>query len=219
MDKVSLREIFYKYAEERGGGLPLTPQEMCNAVVLWVQQYVSKDNPITVEQLNNLIEGSETVVVDISESNDKLEIHLDSEIVAKLDRAILTPLQRPSELVLPVVTETGDVVYEPARSFGGGELYSNIISGRAGEYSIDISFFTKISYGSVGGFLQNVTQYNNTPCGGYLLNNPTSERFTIYNISRAPTGEIRFYHNGGFEDVNVEKLLLGSLTLTTNNAL
>ena len=35
----TLKGIMIKYANERGGGLPLTPEEICNCVVLWAQQY------------------------------------------------------------------------------------------------------------------------------------------------------------------------------------
>ena len=36
----TLKEIIYKYAQLRGGGLPLTAEEMSDCVVQWVQQYV-----------------------------------------------------------------------------------------------------------------------------------------------------------------------------------
>lgn len=36
----NIKEICVEYARKYGGGLPLTPEQMCNAVVLWVQEYV-----------------------------------------------------------------------------------------------------------------------------------------------------------------------------------
>lgn len=48
---INLKEILYDYAYTKGGGLPLTPQEMCNAVVQWVQKY-RVDEKIGVELTN-----------------------------------------------------------------------------------------------------------------------------------------------------------------------
>ena len=48
---ISLKEILYDYAYTKGGGLPLTPQEMCNAVVQWVQKYL-KDEKYVKELAN-----------------------------------------------------------------------------------------------------------------------------------------------------------------------
>lgn len=166
----TLREIIIEYANTRGGGLPVTPEEMCNALVLWVQQQFSDENirklfpylsgsaPIKVEydsstqdyiirfnytesdsvllattdsgltavvkeqwikdnffnaiDLSELFEGSDTVVVDINETNDKIEIHLDAEIVNKLQRAILTPTVNPQKDSVPIVTPNGSVNYK-----------------------------------------------------------------------------------------------------------
>ena len=224
MDKVSLREIFYKYAEERGGGLPLTAQEMCNAVVLWVQEYVKQhqvganfDNlfgelPITIERnesentatikldvvgLLDLFEGSETIVVDLNETNDKIEIHLDSETVAKLDRAILTPLQRPTELVLPMVTPTGAVVYEPARSFSN-EFHYYTITGSLYERGINVGIFNLLftsnrNFDGVPPFMASITPYYNYPAVGYCQrygDTGTDEFMSIYGVTKNSGGEM-----------------------------
>ena len=148
MAKKTLREISYEYAQNRGGGLPLTAEELCNCVVLWVQQFIEEqfepttelvaalknnvfDSIFTNEPLEkvvvgdkiiisleavallDLFTGSDTVVVDLDESGAKIEVHLDGEIVAKLDRAILTPLANPSVDSVPVVGQNGAVRYEP----------------------------------------------------------------------------------------------------------
>lgn len=41
MAKKTLKEIAIEYANKFGGGLPLSPEELLNAVVLWVQKYVN----------------------------------------------------------------------------------------------------------------------------------------------------------------------------------
>lgn len=136
----TLKEIMYEYAEQRGGGLPLTAQEICNAVVMWAQEYVRNESSISVEDLSKLLEGSDTVVVDINEAGDKIEIHLDGEVVAKLDRAILTPISPPTEISVPMLTPTNEIVYEPATSFSDVKFYKHkIVYGTAGQ------FFTLIS--------------------------------------------------------------------------
>ena len=43
MEETTLKDIAVEYANEYGGGLPLTPEELCNAVVLWVQKYVKEE--------------------------------------------------------------------------------------------------------------------------------------------------------------------------------
>ena len=47
---------------------------------------------IKVDGIINLFEGSETVVVGLNETNDKIKIHLNTEVVQKIDRAILISL-------------------------------------------------------------------------------------------------------------------------------
>ena len=38
----TLKEIIYKYAQLRGGGLPLNAEEVSDCVVQWVQQFVEE---------------------------------------------------------------------------------------------------------------------------------------------------------------------------------
>ena len=170
MARFTLREIMYEYANQRGGGLPLTAEEMCNALALWVEGFVEDtyeelpnsafyvkvrdalihaiqtekplEKEITYQQatavdmtvklpIENLIEmfeGSETIVVDINEQGDKIEIHLDGEVTAKINRAILQPIANPVTPSVPVVQPNGSVTYEPFGSGGGGtQLYRHEI--------------------------------------------------------------------------------------------
>lgn len=161
-----LEEIMVEYAREKGGGLPLTPQEMCNAVVLWVQEkllgevketypsfegdkgvdvehnevdnhyvfsldteYVQSLIPeITAEKLLSLFEGSETIVVDLNEDGSKIEFHLDGEVVNKLSRALLIPVQSPSEVQLVAIGTDGSQVNIPISEVAGGNrLYRHKI--------------------------------------------------------------------------------------------
>lgn len=122
-----LREILYEYANSRGGGLPLTAEEVCNAVVQWVQEYTKS---VTVDKLLGLIKGSETVVVDESESGDSIEVHADYEnIVNPLARAIKTPTSPLPTPSFPVVAVNGNVTYKPVSSVGGTKLYKHKVLG------------------------------------------------------------------------------------------
>lgn len=178
----TLKTILVEYAQSRGGGLPLTAEEICNAVVLWAQQYFSSASAginVTVEEVDgklvisvqdsalanylvnnfeasqgslevdgvgnngyditineewlktfieNFVVGSETVVVDYDEDNQKLEIHLDYTVIQKLERAILLPVDNPSEESVPVVDVDGSYGYTPLSELGGGtKLYRHKI--------------------------------------------------------------------------------------------
>lgn len=54
----------------------------------------------TAEQLQNKIEGSDSIVVDLNETGDKLEIHIDYEVLNKIERALLIPSTYPTEFEL-----------------------------------------------------------------------------------------------------------------------
>ena len=78
-----------------------------------------KEGP-TVAQLETKIDGSETVVVDVNEAGTALEVHLDAEVVEKIDRALLQPVAAVSEDSVAVITPTRDVNYVPVSELGGG---------------------------------------------------------------------------------------------------
>lgn len=169
MTKKSLKEIMFEYSSTRGGGLPLTAEEICNAVVLWCQEYVEKsfsttlDNTfyanlllaiggyveniiqsinfekplkmenntvsIPIEYLSELFEGSESIIVDVNEDNNAIEIHLDGTMLSKIDRAILTPLSNPQVDSVPVVSPTGAYRYEPYSAGGESNTIAYLVSG------------------------------------------------------------------------------------------
>lgn len=189
----TLREILIEYANTRGGGLPVTPEEMCNALVLWVQEQFSdehirelfpatvgsnpiqasynasdnsyniklkydssdsvflgsnesgihaavkaqwiKDNFFNAIDLSEMFEGSDTIVVDLSEDSQHIEIHLDADVVNKIERAILLPLNAPTEPSVPVVDSTNSVGYTALSDIGGGKLYLHTIDIVNGGYN------------------------------------------------------------------------------------
>lgn len=71
----TLKGIMIKYANERGGGLPLTPEEICNCVVLWVQQYAP--TAITINggegvSINNELVDDNKKVITININTDTI---------------------------------------------------------------------------------------------------------------------------------------------------
>ena len=98
------------------------------------------------QQLSNSIEGSDTVVVDINENGDKLEIHLDSEIVNKVERALLMP----SSMVTTAIELVG---------VGGGNTQKMVRLGSGLTYD---SSTQTISAENGGGGSQNSKIYRHT---------------------------------------------------------
>lgn len=82
---------------------------------------------ITAEKLFDIIKGSETIVVDISEDGTTLEVHLDADVIQKIDRALLTPVSPPAEPAAVVINTTGAQELKPLSEIGGGKLYRHDI--------------------------------------------------------------------------------------------
>lgn len=49
------------------------------------------------------LKGSESIVIDVDESGDFIEIHLDADIAAKLGRVLVTPMSAPASISLVAV--------------------------------------------------------------------------------------------------------------------
>lgn len=58
-----INEICVEYAQKYGGGLPLSAKEICNAVVLWVQEYAEEN--LTPEEVAKKITGGENISVTV----------------------------------------------------------------------------------------------------------------------------------------------------------
>lgn len=61
---------------------------------------------VTIEQIQNLIKGSDTVIFDLDETNTKLEIRLDNDIINKLARALLLPVSSLGQKALVGIDHT-----------------------------------------------------------------------------------------------------------------
>lgn len=74
---------------------------------------------VNVDTLGELIEGSETVVVDVNEEGTALEVHLDGSVASKIDRALLQPLSVPTEDSVVVVTPQNGQAVVPVSQISG----------------------------------------------------------------------------------------------------
>ena len=82
----------------------------------------SLEYSIDVYDLAEKLEGSESIIVDIDETNSKIEIHLDAELLGKIDRALLLPLSTPTEFELVGISNEGEQVRV---KLGDGVVYDN----------------------------------------------------------------------------------------------
>lgn len=60
---------------------------------------------LSADSLFELIEGSDSIVVDLNEEGTALEVHLDASVMAKINRALLLPVSAPSEMSYVVILE------------------------------------------------------------------------------------------------------------------
>ena len=79
-----------------------------------------KDAEITANSLRDVIEDSATVVAMVN--GNKINLNISGDILSKINRAILTPINNPTADSVPVVTPTGDVDYVLKSELGGGNV-------------------------------------------------------------------------------------------------
>lgn len=83
---------------------------------------------LNVSELAELIEGSESVVVDVNEEGTALEVHLDGSVTSKIDRALLQPVSTPTENSVVVVTPQNGQAIVPVSQVGGTQFYNHLFT-------------------------------------------------------------------------------------------
>lgn len=152
---ITLKEILYDYAYTKGGGLPLTPQEMCNAVVQWVQKYL-KDEKYVKELTNQdslvTLEKSTNVSGDIA-----YDINID---ISELGRKVILKPVSVSEDSVPVLGASGLVSYKPVSELGGG-LYRHYVTISTNNGDINLYLYTdsNININSYDVLRENISGY------------------------------------------------------------
>lgn len=85
------------------------------------------------------LKGSESIVIDVDESGDFIDIHLDADIAAKLGRVLVTPMSAPASVSLVAVDTSNAqtlLTLGDGLSVSGGVLSAS--GGNSGGVSIDI---------------------------------------------------------------------------------
>lgn len=72
---------------------PADMQEICDEVA----------NATDVQNLAEKIKGSESVIVDVAEDEQSLEIHLDAEVTSDISRSLKTPVSAPTDTSIVAV--------------------------------------------------------------------------------------------------------------------
>lgn len=94
-------------------------------------------SPINPLELAEVLQGSNTIVVDVAEDNEHVEVHLDADVVAKVDNSLQLPLSHTEEQLVGVDTSGGqemvgigeglDIEDRVLKVTGGLKLYKHII--------------------------------------------------------------------------------------------
>lgn len=95
-----------------------------------------------VLELLSFFEGSETIVIDLSEDNEHIEIHLDAEVIAKIENSLQLPLTHTERKIVAVDTTGGQemlgigdgisVEDGKLKAIGGGlKLYKHTFTAKA----------------------------------------------------------------------------------------
>lgn len=69
--------------------------------------YANDETAIIPFKFPFMISGSDTIVIDVNEDGTKLEAHLDADVIAKLEKVLVCPEQKPAETVLVAVEPDG----------------------------------------------------------------------------------------------------------------
>ena len=69
--------------------------------------YANEETSVIPFKFPFMISGSDTIVIDVNEEGTKLEAHLDADIIAKLEKVLICPEQKPAETVLVAVEPDG----------------------------------------------------------------------------------------------------------------
>ena len=149
-------KICSEYAKSLGLNFPPCTQQEINAICEWVDKHTVKDMTISqngydvtftfktendttkeftftipkkvdIDELEKVLVGSGTVVVNRSEDNSKLQVRLDQSVINDINSKLTKPTNPTSESVV-TMTASGTVGPKPLSELGGGKLYRHHIT-------------------------------------------------------------------------------------------
>lgn len=138
---------------------------------------------VTATQLHELIEGSDTVVADLTEDGQHIEIHLDAAVTQKIDNSLQKPTQAPANTQLVAVgtnkaqtmLNIGDglsIENGNLKASGGGKIYHK--SATFGVYGkLDNVIDIVIDYFSSSALIPETYEELKTDIMGALTNHTT----------------------------------------------
>lgn len=153
--------------------------------------YSNNETAIVPFKFPFMVSGSDTIVVDVNEDGTKLEIHLDADIIAKLEKVLVCPEQKPAETVLVAIDNTGKQIL---LKLGAGLKIAN------GEIVVTDELTTTVNlYDVRGNFIRTVTT-TSTPAT--LEWGPTFEPDLVYG-KLTLNGEVLFDNDDNFNQTEL----------------
>lgn len=133
------------------------------------------------------LKGSESIVIDVDESGQFIDVHLDATIVAKLNRVLVTPMTAPQSISL-VAVDTANA--QTMLTLGSGLSVENGVLSASGGGSASSNFyahFVKID----NTYLGIITDDNESLVG------KTLNQVIIRGTLRHTAADNQFYYGGG----------------------
>lgn len=176
------------------------------------KRVLALENEITPENLVEKFEGTDTVIVDLNENDDKIEIHLDGDIINKIDRALLLPVSQLGYSSVPIVNDGNNLTYKKISIYNLDDIYIHhlIIQYHSDELNNDYYFYIDlINRSSDDVAIKDLTNtYPNQTIEKYCGEKTTGQLFLF-------RGEITGY--GTYKVVLDKNDVLYDFTLTANN--
>lgn len=160
-------KICSEYAKSLGLNFPPCTQQEINAICQWVDKHTVKDltmeqngdsvtfrfvtendttkeftftipeQKVDVNVLEQLLIGSNTVVVERTEDNSKLQVRLAQSVLNDINNKLTKPANPTSDSVV-TMTANGTVGTKPLSGIGGGKLYRHDINITFDEYYFNL---------------------------------------------------------------------------------
>ena len=205
-------KICSEYAKALGLSFPPCTQQEINAICEWVDKHTIKDMTISqdgynvtftfktendmtkeftftipkvvdIDELEKVLVGSESVVVNRSENNSKLQVRLAQSVLNDINSKLAKPTNPSSDSVVTMTTN-GMVGTKPLSEIGGGTVYiHNIMLNAQFTYNDNVS----------GDFLFSFTSSRQTK---YKLQDLTTI-FNAFGSNIITTATIRKQETGG----------------------
>ena len=229
-------KICSEYAKSLGLNFPPCTQQEINAICEWVDKHTIKDMTISqdgynvtftfktendttkeftftipknvdIDELEKVLVGSGTVVVDRLEDNSGLQVRLDQSVLNDINSKLAKPANPTSDSAVTMLAD-GTVGTKPLSEIGGGKLYRHNIKVKKGtELSATIVAYSSISTSLTGSQMVSIVgsdniapvfveTYNTSSaygvCYGYFLAELVIQLYGVVGKTDGSTPELRY---------------------------